>query len=1061
MPYYDRREIVDQKALFKNPSAEYRGKPFWAWNGRLEEKELLRQIDVFQEMGFGGFFMHSRTGLETEYLGKEWFQNISACIGHAEKKNMEPWLYDEDRWPSGSAGGMATAKRKYRASFLAAEQKDRIGWEKEAAEEGGKENGVVACFACRMNGTSFSQKRRLEAGGLLQDGETALLFRVVEAPCREVYNGNTYLDTMDPEAVKHFIELTHERYAAELSGEDLERVCGIFTDEPHRGPLFTSFNGGREEWAPYTPKLFERFLEAYGYDLREFLPELFFREEGQCLSRVTYHYIALCQELFLDSFARPIQEWCAKKRMKLTGHVLHEDSLIAQTLMQGSLMRFYECMDIPGIDHLLRDNRCFWIVKQAVSVAKQFQKPWVLSELYGATGWKATLEEYKQIGDWQALFGINLRCPHLAWYTMKGEAKRDYPASISAHLAGWKEYRYLEDYFSRLHVFLGQGEEKEGMLVISPVESVWARSCSGAYDGLESRDAVINQIENAYEKLFEILTRSQIGFDYGDEGILALHASVRDGILKVGACEYRRVVVCGMYTMRGSTLQLLRQMRDTGGTVIFIGDVPGYIDVLPSRKAAALAETCIRVPMEEEQIVKACEEERILFVSGEGKKDILACRRKNGSRTYYMMLNQNRKEWRKQIAIRFDHMEELEEWNARTGEVVSIPVNAASAGSEQYAKYALDFAPGEEKLFCAKVREAEEKAEPGGEKYTPEKESGGNVVNIYPQDDSVGKPVSKEKAGIESIPLPERNFFRLSEKNLCVLDQVSVRFCSPDGKEHCLEKTEVLRGDREMQRILGRPMRGGEMLQPWYRKKYKKNAEDRQQVTLNYFFRIRKKTGTLALVLENTEQILRVRINREEVPLLFQKKWIDVCFGQIELPEELLREGENEIEIIQEFGLQDGLEAAYLQGDFSVYLEDGKNPVLGELPKKLEWGDITRQGFPFYSGIVTYCIPEQEEYKRKMRITAGGWAGWTLSFMDSGGKEHFAGFAPYIVCCDGLKEIRLFLTRKNTFGPLHEREPDPELCEPDSFRTAGKKWSEAYVLQAQGIMEPPALELLE
>ncbi len=28
------------KELFKNPGAEYRGAPFWAWNCRLEEKEL-------------------------------------------------------------------------------------------------------------------------------------------------------------------------------------------------------------------------------------------------------------------------------------------------------------------------------------------------------------------------------------------------------------------------------------------------------------------------------------------------------------------------------------------------------------------------------------------------------------------------------------------------------------------------------------------------------------------------------------------------------------------------------------------------------------------------------------------------------------------------------------------------------------------------------------------------------------------------------------------------------------------------------------------------------------
>lgn len=110
--------IEERQNLFKTPGKEYKGKPFWSWNGKLEEKELLRQIDVMQEMGFGGYFMHSRTGLETEYLGEEWFDLINSCADYGKEKDMESWLYDEDRWPSGSAGGMVTKEEKYRAMFL-------------------------------------------------------------------------------------------------------------------------------------------------------------------------------------------------------------------------------------------------------------------------------------------------------------------------------------------------------------------------------------------------------------------------------------------------------------------------------------------------------------------------------------------------------------------------------------------------------------------------------------------------------------------------------------------------------------------------------------------------------------------------------------------------------------------------------------------------------------------------------------------------------------------------------------------------------------------------------
>ncbi|MBU9726991.1 hypothetical protein [Diplocloster modestus] len=41
------KEILQQ---FRNPGKEYYARPFWAWNGKLEEQELLRQIDIMREM---------------------------------------------------------------------------------------------------------------------------------------------------------------------------------------------------------------------------------------------------------------------------------------------------------------------------------------------------------------------------------------------------------------------------------------------------------------------------------------------------------------------------------------------------------------------------------------------------------------------------------------------------------------------------------------------------------------------------------------------------------------------------------------------------------------------------------------------------------------------------------------------------------------------------------------------------------------------------------------------------------------------------------------------------
>ena len=104
--------------LFKNPTSEYRSTPFWSWNYSLEKDELLRQIDIFKEMGFGGFHMHVRTGLSTPYLSDGFMTLVKNCVEKAKENKMLAWLYDEDRWPSGFAGGLVTKDERFRERYI-------------------------------------------------------------------------------------------------------------------------------------------------------------------------------------------------------------------------------------------------------------------------------------------------------------------------------------------------------------------------------------------------------------------------------------------------------------------------------------------------------------------------------------------------------------------------------------------------------------------------------------------------------------------------------------------------------------------------------------------------------------------------------------------------------------------------------------------------------------------------------------------------------------------------------------------------------------------------------
>ncbi len=195
---------MNLRDTFTSPPSLYRGKPFWAWNGLLKEDELRRQLRVFKAMGLGGGFMHSRVGLATPYLSEEWFNLVNACIDEAKNNDMEAWLYDEDRWPSGAAGGIVTKDPKYRERHI----RLTIADPKEFTPNG-DEFGI---FLANVNGNVATEVRKGEPSEA-NEGEKVLAFRCILSDPSPWYNDQTYLDTLSKDAVEKFIEVTHDAYA--------------------------------------------------------------------------------------------------------------------------------------------------------------------------------------------------------------------------------------------------------------------------------------------------------------------------------------------------------------------------------------------------------------------------------------------------------------------------------------------------------------------------------------------------------------------------------------------------------------------------------------------------------------------------------------------------------------------------------------------------------------------------------------------------------------------------------------------------------------------------------
>lgn len=1008
---------------FLSPGVEYRGKPFWSWNGELERDELVRQVEVMKEMGLGGYFMHSRAGLITEYLGDEWFDLINEVADAGSRLGMESWLYDEDRWPSGSAGGKVTVDPQYRMKGLVLFESDpeKFTWD----------GDIVKVFAAKISGLDCSEYFEIDQSTDLNrlEGYKILKFAIVPDKCASVYNGTTYIDTMSLKATQKFIELTHDEYKKRCGDRIGTSIKGIFTDEPHRGHMLDDLHeadGVRTCTVAYTDDIFEEFEKRYGYDAKAILPELYYIYKGKKINKVKLNYIDLANALFIERFAIPINNWCIENGIEFTGHVLHEDSFTNQTVPNGSLMRFYEYMGYPGVDVLTEGNRCYWIVKQLTSAARQLDKKWLLSELYGCTGWQFDFKAHKAVGDWQALFGINLRCQHLSWYTMEGESKRDYPASILHQSAYYPYYDLVESYFARFGVVITSGKPECDVLVLNAIESAWCQAHLAWARWISSTDADVQRLERHYAELFHMLIGNHIDFDYGEEEMMSRHAYVKDGVLYVGNAQYKVVVVSGMITMRPSTVKLLKEFTEQSGTVIFAGDIPQYVDAEVSDEPAKLADRSVTIPFDGKLLakeIKAASDKGIdILNNNEALKDVFCQVRNLEDASYIVILNTDRGNAKENITVRYktDFTDiSVEEWDLLTGNRYAVKDYTFNDGIVEINTSL--YAAGERVFVVTSTKD----------------------YNLLPK---------AEYKVVDSRLFTGSVDYILDEPNVCVLDFAKWKF--NDSEFH--EEDEVLKVDAKIRDLNSMEHRSGGMLQPWYAKLHDKKIYG--TVELEYEFHIDDlPEGDIYLAAERPE-FWDYSINGVKLEYSDPKDfWIDVCFKKLAVPSGTLKKGVNIVNAKTQFMRTTNIECVYLIGNFGVKL-DGKKKTLVNLPDKIGFENLVNYNLPFYTGLVSYVLKNEDikavlgETDGKVVLSPKSFTGALVKVDIEGQDSILLGWDPYeadvTYAIRNNKDITVTLvcTRRNTFGPLHLVPLHHGAYGPGHFTTGGDMWTNNYNL---------------
>lgn len=1052
--------IKQMLADFANPGCRFRGAPFWAWNGKMEPKELRRQIRIMKKMGLGGFFMHSRVGLDTPYLDQEWFDCVKACIDEAGKQDMAAWLYDEDRWPSGAGGGIVTKDPRYRMRHLVTRRGRDISIS--------GEKDILAVFKAELQGDTLLRYASIKPDGAepeLAEGEELLVFQVeIQAPS-SWYNGQTYLDTLDREAVGRFIEVTHENYRKHVGHEFAKVVPGIFSDEPNYGR--TTWTGGDNRLLmPWSRRLLEVFGQRYGYDLADFLPEVIYEGPGKdSLSRARYHYYDCLTHMFVDAFGRQIGEWCEANNLQFTGHLLEEDTLSRQVSVVGNCMRFYEHMQAPGMDLLTEHWRAYDTAKQVSSAAAQFGRQWRLSETYGCTGWDFPFLGHKALGDWQAALGINLRCQHLSWYTMQGQAKRDYPASIFHQSPWWRHYRKVEDYFARVFAAMTQGREVRDLLVIHPVESMWTMFSATAANksGVAAYDEMLVTLCNS-------LLAAHLDFDYGDEELLSRHGRTGEQngkpAFKVAQATYSAVLVPPLRTIRSTTVALLREFSRQGGLVIFMGEAPSHVDAEPSSQAAELAAACARTPAPSlpagGELVSLLEPaaRRISIRDGNGQAipAALYLLREDEDAFYLFICNTGHDRDSLFSGSPLEKTRNDQMVRQRREEFPRVVVETTISGAP--APLQLDPESG------AMCRAAAVKGDHGWQVKTSLPALGSRLF-LFPKRETAeferlpATPEPGETAGSDIAP--ERWDLSLTEDNVLVLDRPRMRV---DGGEW-QRPQEILRQDELLRDLLEVPRRGGRMAQPWVREKGKDAKTLR--VELAYDFQVRSLPERPVDLAVECPHSFAIELNGHRVDLeSLNGWWCDLSLRRIPLAPDWFRPGVNRLTLVAgQYGpSHPGLETIYLLGHFGVELANGLEPALTQAPSSLAIGDWVGQGLPFYSGSVIYRtgLRVPESMNGPFFIQIPSYNGVAARVMVNGQEAGIIAWPPNEVEITSLLRqgenslaIEILGHRRNSHGPLHHAQKWPVWTGPAEFVSKGDMWREEYQLVPCGLTDPPRL----
>ncbi len=1002
-------KIKDFAALakeFKAPPAEYTTAPFFVWNYKITKSEIDKYLDEFKKQGSSQVFVHPRPGLITEYLSDEWFELFRYTVEKGKDMGMKIWIYDENSYPSGFAGGHVPDQMP--ESFNQGQGLKMTSFEilPDTADKYflclKEENGVYKDLTGKLSEEKGKKGKYL-------------LFSKTYNGRSDWYGGFSYVDLLYPGVTQKFIEITMNGYEKTIRNEFGKTVPGIFTDEPQ-----ISSPGGIR----WTPDLFDVFLREWGYDLKINLPSLF--EETGDWKKVRHNYTATLLHLFIERWAKPYFRYCEENGLKFTGHYWEHEWPYMNN--GGDNMAMYAWHQLPAIDMLFNQ----WndstprgqfgnvrSVKELSSAANQTGRQRKLSETYGGGGWELTFTDMKRLGDWEYALGVNLMNQHLSHITLAGARKYDYPPTFTYHEPWWNNYKYINDHYARLSLALSAGEQINEILVLEPTTSAWL------YDSYVKKNPRTDEIGQAFQSFVTRLEKSQVEYDLGSENIIKDRGSVKKGKLIVGKRSYSIVVIPPlMENLDLSTFNLLERFVASGGKIVAFS-VPTLINGSLNNRLDALFSQKDKISFE-----KTLSPEIInKYFSG---KDICFTEMSGGD-----LYHQRRILANGQILFMV---------NSDLGKELRGSLKARGAGAIEFNTLS---------------------GELTGYPYTSDGDQIRLNVNLPPAGSLLLFISAMKPDGFSSPVLPVSFDTLVASSQLEVVPDkenvLAIEFCDVQTGNETVKDLNTYDAADKVYKIHG--FRNGN---PWNTSvQFKTNIVDRDTFKVSsgfkafYHFSIKEDFdfSSIRAVVERPS-LWNVSINGTEIIPNEGEWWLDREFGVFNIGS-LLRKGDNIITLTNSpMKVHAEIEPIYIRGNFSVNPEQ-KGWSINAPVNLLTTGSWKNQGFPFYSWGVNYRKEYRiEKPEGKYLIELGKWKGTIAVVNVNGENAQVIAFPPYrsdisdlIRAGTNTIEVKVIGSLKNLLGP-HFNNPAPGLASPWHWRNV-KSYppGNEYQMLDYGLME--------